>query len=59
MITRKLSTGDKGDIELEDGKAFSAGISIHDNMHKGRHHYTSFPVSIGLSASGDITAKKF
>jgi hypothetical protein len=59
VITRKLTTGDKGDISLEDGKAFSAGISIHDNKHKGRKHYVTFPVSVGLSASGDITAKKF
>ena len=59
VITRKLSTGSSGDIALEDGKSFSAGISIHDNKNKGRKHYTSFPVSIGLSASGDIKAKKF
>jgi len=59
VITRKLVTGDKGDIDLKDGKAFSAGIAIHDNKNKGRKHYTSFPVSIGLSASGDIKAKKF
>ena len=59
VITRKLSTGDKGDIALIDGKAFSIGISVHDNKNKGRKHYTSFPVSIGLSASGDVSAKKF
>ena len=59
VIKRKLSTGDKGDLKLEDGKSFSAGISIHDNKNKDRKHYTSFPISIGLSASGDIKAKKF
>ena len=59
VITRKLSTGDKGDIALTDGKSFDMGISIHDNKNKGRKHYTSFPVSVGLSASGDVTAKKF
>lgn len=59
VITRKLSTGDAGDITLQDGKAFSMGISIHDNKNKGRKHYVSFPVSIGLSTSGDITARKF
>jgi len=59
VITRKLSTGDKGDIELKDGKAFSAGISIHDNKNKGRKHYTAFPITIGLSAAGDVSAKKF
>ena len=59
VITRKLNTGDKGDIELKDGKAFSAGIAIHDNKNKDRKHYTSFPITIGLSAAGDIKAKKF
>ena len=59
VITRKLSTGDAKDIELQDGKAFSMGISVHDNKNKGRKHYTSFPVSVGLSSSGDITARKF
>ena len=60
VITRKLSTGDARDITLQDGKDFSIGISIHDNKHKGRHHYTSFPLSVGLStAGGDVAAKKF
>jgi len=59
VITRKLATGDKGDIDLKDGKAFSVGISVHDNKNKGRKHYTSFPIAIGLSASGDVSAKKF
>lgn len=59
VITRKLTTGDKGDIDLKDGKAFSAGIAIHDNKNKGRKHYTAFPILIGLSTSGDISAKKF
>ena len=59
VISRKLTTGDKGDIDFKDGKDFSAGIAIHDNKNKGRKHYTAFPISIGLSASGDISAKKF
>ena len=59
VVTRKLATGDTGDIVLKDGKAFSMGISIHDNKNKGRKHYTSFPLSVGLSVAGDVTAKKF
>ena len=59
VFTRKLSTGDKGDIGLKDGKDFSIGISVHDNKNKGRKHYTAFPFTIGLSAAGDVTAKKF
>jgi hypothetical protein len=59
ILTRMLSTGDKNDITLVDGAAFSLGIAIHDNKNNGRRHYTSFPVSIGLSTAADINARKF
>ena len=59
VITRKLATGDAKDITLQDGKDFSIGISVHDNKNKGRKHYTSFPLSVGLSTAGDVKAKKF
>lgn len=59
VVKRKLSTGDAKDVAVGDGKAFSVGFSVHDNKNKGRKHYVSFPVSIGLSSPGDIAAKKF
>ena len=59
VITRKLATGDAKDITLQDGKAFSISISVHDNKNKGRKHHVSFPLSVGLSTAGDVTAKKF
>ncbi len=59
VVTRKLDTGDAGDVVLEDGKAFDMSVGVHDNKHKGRQHYTSFAVSIGLSTSADLTAQKF
>lgn len=58
VMTRKLATGDKYDLELKDGKSFHIGIAIHDNKNKGRKHYVSFPLSIGLSSAADITAQK-
>lgn len=58
VMTRKLATGDKYDLELKDGKSFHIGIAIHDNKNKGRKHYVSFPLSIGLSSAADVTAKK-
>lgn len=58
VISRKLSSGDPKDITLKDGGAFNAGFTVHDNKNKGRHHYVSFPVSIGLSAPADIAARK-
>ena len=62
VISRKLSTGDKNDIVLSEGGTFNLGIAVHDNQNEGRKHYTSFPVSIGLSSSAadaDINAQKF
>ena len=58
VITRKLATGDNNDITLADGARFDLTVAIHDNKNTGRKHYTSFPVSIGLSTSADITAQK-
>jgi cytochrome c-type protein NapC len=58
VVTRKLDTGDTGDLVLEDGKAFDMSVGVHDNKNKGRKHYTSFAVSIGLSASAHLTAYK-
>ncbi len=59
-ITRKLATGDPRDIVFTDGNAFSIGISIHDNPYqdRGRKHYVSLPVSIGLATAADISAHK-
>ncbi|MBD3648794.1 MAG: hypothetical protein HUJ31_15390 [Pseudomonadales bacterium] len=58
VISRKLATGDDKDISLEEGADFDIGIAIHDNKNGGRKHYTSFPLSVGLSAPADITATK-
>jgi hypothetical protein len=59
VLTRKLSTGDAKDIALQDGNSFTIGIAVHDNKNNERKHYTSFPVSIGLSTEADVTAQKF
>jgi len=59
VLTRKLDTGDKDDLVLQDGADFDIGIAIHDNKNHERKHYTSFPLSIGLSAPADVAAKKF
>jgi hypothetical protein len=58
VISRKLSSGDPKDITLKDGGAFNVGITVHDNKSTGRHHYVSFPVSIGLSTAADVAAQK-
>jgi len=58
MLTRKLSDGDKQDLQLQEGKTFHIGIAIHDNKNSGRKHYVSFPLSIGLNSPADISAQK-
>jgi cytochrome c-type protein NapC len=59
IVSRKLDTGDTGDVVLEDGKAFNMSVGVHDNKNKGRQHYTSFAISIGLSKAADLAAYKF
>lgn len=54
VIQRALSTGDDGDIPLSADGSFSLGFAIHDDKHKGRKHYVSFPISIGLSTTADV-----
>lgn len=58
VITRKLATGDAKDIAFKSGGAFTIGVAIHDNNNKGRKHYVSFPVSIGLGADATIAAQQ-
>jgi len=59
VISRKLVTGDAGDIALAEGAAFSIGIAIHDNKNSGRKHFTSFPHAVGLATAAEINAQKF
>lgn len=59
VVERKLATGDDKDITLKDGAGFDIGIAIHDNKNGGRKHYTSFPLSVGLSVPADVSAVKF
>lgn len=58
VVTRRLSTGDVGDIRLGVEETFTIGISIHENLNRGRRHYTTFPISVGISAPADITAER-
>lgn len=58
VMTRPLSTGDAGDLDLSDDAKITIGIAVHDNGSTGRQHYTSFPVTVGLSEAGEITSKQ-
>ena len=58
VIKRKLSTDDPRDIQLKEGDAIVFGIAVHDDKTSHRRHYVNLPVTIGLSAEGDIKAEK-
>ncbi len=58
VISRKLNSGDPKDIAFSDGAAFEIGIAVHHRGREGLQHYSSFPVSVGLSAEADISAMK-
>ncbi|MCK4738455.1 MAG: hypothetical protein KAT46_00760 [Deltaproteobacteria bacterium] len=58
VFKRKLSTGDKYDVELASGDTITLGIAIHDGKMGGRQHYVTFPITLGIGAKGDIKAKK-
>lgn len=57
VISRALTTGDDKDVAIAHGNVFTIGTSIHDNGNKGRKHYVSFPLSIGISAPAALAAR--
>ncbi len=59
VIQRKLTTQDKMDIQLQEGKSFTVGLALYDNKNGHRKHYVSFPVSVTLGGGqAEITAVK-
>lgn len=57
VISRALNTGDDKDVAMALGSVFTIGAAIHDDGNKGRKHYVSFPLSIGLSAPAALAAR--
>lgn len=59
-LTRKLDSGHPDDdVILVDGQTYFMGIALHKDNTGNRHHYVSFPQSLGLGVDADITAVKF
>lgn len=58
LFKRKLTTPSVTDIQLKDGDVATIAVSIHDDNTKGRRHYVSFPMTLGLGSDGDIPAKR-
>lgn len=59
VITRKLTTKDRMDIQFQEGKAFTVGFAVHDDNSGHRKHFVSFPVSVILGkGQADLTAAK-
>ena len=58
-FTRALTTGDRGDIAINDGDMVYISIAIHEKNANSRFHYTSFPIALGLGAKkADVSAVK-
>ena len=59
VIERKLTTIDKMDIRLREGKGFYMGLAVYDNKNGNRRHYVSFPLSVELGGKkADVIAVK-
>lgn len=57
--TRKMDTGHPEDDKiLEEGKAYTFGIAVHDDNVTTRFHFVGFPVSVGFGTEADIQATK-
>ncbi|MDO8445165.1 MAG: ethylbenzene dehydrogenase-related protein [Deltaproteobacteria bacterium] len=58
-IKRKLTTLDPMDIQMQEGKTFTAGIAVYDQKNGYRKHHVSFPLSIAIGGGkADLTALK-
>ena len=56
-MTRKLNTGNPGDVVLEPGKTYTLGFALHDDHTNGRFHHVSIDYRLALGAEGaEITA---
>jgi len=55
---RKLNTGHPDDKVLRPGRAYPIGFAIFDDTVSNRRHYVTLPMTLGLGASGDVTAAK-
>ena len=59
VIQRKLTTLDRMDIQLREGKTFTIGLALYDNRNGHRNHFVSFPMSVTLGrGQAEITAVK-
>ncbi len=56
VLKRKLSTGDREDVQLKQGDIVYVGIAIHDDGAAKRKHYVSFPIAIGIDTKAGIRA---
>ncbi|CAA7624254.1 ethylbenzene dehydrogenase-related protein [Magnetospirillum sp. UT-4] len=57
-MTRKLDSGQPGDVVLAAGKTYTVGVAVHDDHSWGRFHHVSLDLRLGLDAPGEIKAVK-
>lgn len=57
VMTRKLATGNKDDIQMAAGQTYTIGVAIHDDDTTARFHHVGFPQRLSLGkGDGDINA---
>lgn len=54
----RLRSNDRFDVNINEGDSVPIAIAIHDEGSTKRKHHVSFPVVIGLGASGEVRAVK-
>lgn len=55
---RPLDTGEPDDAVFEPGSAVTITFAVHDDNITTRGHHTSLPLTFGLDAEADITARR-
>lgn len=59
-LTRKLDSGHpEDDVILQEGGLYHVAFALHKDKTGNRHHYVSFPLSLGLGVDANIQAVKF
>ncbi len=57
ILKRKLDTGQKDDIAMQQGKVYDIGLAVFDDHVSNRRHYVNLPpLTIGIGVKADIKA---
>jgi hypothetical protein len=54
VMSRKLATGSKDDVQMAEGQTYTLGISVHDDNAAARWHFISLPVTLSLGKNDGV-----